>query len=267
MTITSLYANNPKKPGSPIFNDFQTPVWQVPVGTGDGQTNTGWCGGKIVHCYHDKPQEETDDKTNKVLLDDKGIPKAGFKVTLAWPKSALGTHLIPMRTLAATTRDEAWGPECTADQWFRLEAFLRDGDNPEHNTKKREYLFNHVYLNFKARAIPIMEGGEWTKQYSGAPGLLDVYGDDIASTEVYAGCYARISGIMFGTEYMGRRFISTRLNNIQKVADGERLYGGGRPDAKSQFDPLAQRPLGGMGGAGSDPFAGFGGLGSKPNLV
>jgi hypothetical protein len=43
---------------------------------------------------------------------------------------------------------------------------------------------------------------------------------------------------MFGTEYSGRNFISVRLNNIQKAADGERLGGGGRPDAKKQFDPL-----------------------------
>lgn len=241
MTITSLYAGNG---GKPKFNEFITPHWTAPDGT--------LTAGRIVHCYHDNAQVQTDDKTKQPVLDDNGIPKADFKVTVAWPKSALDTHLIPMRTLAATTRDEAWGPECSQDQWFRLEAFLRDGDNPEHNTKRREYLFGHVYLNFKASAKPIMENGVFTKRYSGAPGLLDVYGADMNPVDLYAGCYARISGIMFGTEYMGKKFISTRLNNIQKVADGERMGGGGRPDAKSQFDPLATRPAGasGLGGLG-----------------
>jgi hypothetical protein len=50
---------------------------------------------------------------------------------------------------------------------------------------------------------------------------------------------------MFGTEYSGRNFISIRLNNIQKAADGERMGGGGKPDAKKQFDPL--QAAGGFG--------------------
>lgn len=237
MPATSLYASNG---GKPKFNEFITPHW-----TGaDGKITAG----RVVHCYHDKAQEQTDDKTKQVLLDENGIPKADYKVTIAWPKAVLDTHLIPMRQLAATTRDEAWGPDCVNDTWFRLEAFLRDGDNPEHNTKRREYLFGHVYLNMKAKAVPIMENGVWTKRYSGAPGLVDVYGNDLNPIDMYAGCYAKASGIMFGTEYMGRKFISIRLNNIQKVADGDRLGGGGRPDAKSQFDPLAQPEL--MGGNG-----------------
>jgi Protein of unknown function (DUF2815) len=234
MTITPLYANNAEKPGKPIFNEFKAPYW---LGA-DGVLTAG----RIIHCYHDVPQIETDDKTQKPLLDENGIPKAGFKVTLMWPKDVMDTHLIPMRTLAAKTRDDAWGSECGQDQWFRLEPFLRDGDNPAHNTKRKEYLFGHVYLNFKAKAIPIVENGEFTKRYAGAPGLVNVYGEDMQSIDLYAGCYAIVSGIMFGTEYMGKKFISTRLNNIQKVADGERIGGGGRPDAKSQFDPLASRP-------------------------
>lgn len=239
MTITSLYAGNG---GKPKFNEFQTPFWYGP----DGKLTAG----RIVHCYHDNAQGETDDKTKQPLLDENGIQKANYKITMAWPKTVMETHLIELRTLAATTRDEAWGAACSQDPWFRLEAFLRDGDNPEHNTKQREYLIGHVYLNIKAKATPIMENGVWTKKYSGAPGLLDVYGADMSPVDLYAGCYARCSGILFGTEYMGRRFISTRLNNIQKVADGERMGGGGRPDAKSQFDPLATRPAGALGMGG-----------------
>lgn len=257
MTITTLYANNKEKPGKPIFKEFQTPVWQVPQGTQPGQTNTGWFGGRVVHCYHDKAQEQTDDKTGKPVLDSDGIPKADFKITLAFPKAALDTHLIPLRTMAAVVRDEAWGPDAVNDQWFRLEAFLRDGNNPEHNTKRKEYLFDMVYLNIKATAIPIMETApdgskRFTGRYSGAPGLLDVYGADMSPTDLYAGCYVRASGILFGTEYMGKKFISSRLNNIQKVADGEKMGGGGRPDAKSQFDPLMTRP--GAVGADANPF-------------
>lgn len=232
MTVTSLYASNG---GKPKFEEFITPI------------------GTAIHAYHDKPQIETDDKTKKPILDDEGIPKAAFKVTLMWPKTEMNTTLIALRTLAATVRDQAWGPDCAADAWLGLQAFLRDGDNPEHNTMKREYLFNNVYLNFKAKASPIKDqNNKHTGGYSGKPGLIGPSNEDLFDSDFYAGCKARVSGILFGTEYMGKRFISSRLNNIQKAADGERIGGGGRPDARSQFDPLSPAPsVGGTGGLGN----------------
>ena len=223
MTITSLYAANN---GKPKFNEFITPV------------------GKIVHCYHDRPQLQENEKTRTPVLDEDGIQKADFKVTLAWPKAELNGSLLPLRTLAATTRDEAWGPEAYNDTWFRLEVFLRDGNNPEHNTKQKEYLFDMLYLNFKTKAIPSRQP-DGRVMYTGKPGLIGPYNEDLLPVDMYAGCSGRVSGIMFATEYSGRKFISTRLNNIQKAADGERMGGSGKPDARSQFDPLLTAPVGG----------------------
>jgi hypothetical protein len=227
--MTKPYATEANN--KPIFNEFITPI------------------GKVVHCYHDKPQLQTHEKTNAPILDEDGIQKADFKVTLWWPKSDLDTALIPLRTLAATTRDQAW-PGSATDSWFRLEPFLRDGDNPEHNTKRKDYLLGGVYLNFKTKAnAQRLPDGRVT--YAGAPGLIGPYNEDLLAADMYAGCMARVSGIMFGTEYSGKNFISIRLNNIQKAADGERMGGAGKPDAKSQFDPLA------AGGAPGAP-GGFG---------
>lgn len=229
MTVTALYAGNG---GKPLFREFITPV------------------GKIVHCFHDKPQLQEDEKTRKPVLDENGIQKADFKVTLAWPKAELERALVPLRQLAAQVRDEAWGAACASDPWLNLQPFLRDGDNPEHNTKRKEYLFGHVYLNFKQKAVPQrLPTGQVL--YSGAPGLVGPYNEDLLPTDVYAGCTGRVSGILFGTEYSGKRFISTRLNNIQKAADGERMGGGGRPDPKTQFDPLASGPAPGAPGLGA----------------
>ena len=220
MPATALYAGNG---GKPTFNEFITPV------------------GKVVHCYHDKPQLQTTEKTNQPVLDENGIQKADFKVTLWWPKSEMNTTLIPLRQMAALTRDQAWGPDAANDAWLNLQPFLRDGDNPEHNTKRKEYLFGGVYLNFKQKAVPQrLANGQ--VMYSGGPGLVGPYNEDLLPTDMYAGCMGRVSGILFGTEYSGKRFLSTRLNNIQKAADGERIGGGGRPDAKKQFDPLATAP-------------------------
>lgn len=207
----------------PTFNEFRTPI------------------GVIVHAYHDKPQLQEDEKTKKPVLDENGIQKADYKITLAWPREYLTTALMPMRELAALTRDQAWGPGCGEDPWLNLQPFLRDGNNPEHNTKKKEYLFDKVYLNFKQKAVPNrLPNGQ--VHYTGAPGIVGPNVEDLLPSDIYPGCEALVSGIMFGTEYTGKRFISTRLNNIQKSKDGERIGGGGRPDAKSQFDPLAPAP-------------------------
>lgn len=227
MPITTLYASNG---GKPIFNEFITPI------------------GRVVHCYHDQPQlQQTDSQPPRPVMDENGIQKADFKVTLAWPKALMATELMPMRAIAGTTRDQAWGPDAAHDAWLNLQPFLRDGDNPEHNTKRKEYLFGHVYLNFKSKAVPTRHGNG-TVTYSGKPGLVGPYNEDLLPADMYAGCMARVSGIMFGTEYSGKRFISTRLNNIQKATDGERMGGGGKPDAKKQFDPLATGPAPGAAG-------------------
>lgn len=242
----ALYAANS---GKPIWNEFITPI------------------GRLIHCYHDKPQLEVIEKTRTPILDENGIQKAQFKVSLMWPKRMMDSELIPLRQLAATTRDEAWGAQAAADSWFRLEPFLRDGDNPEHNTKKREYLFGHVYLNFKAKAVP-QKQPDGRIVYTGAPQVIGPYNEDLLPTDIYPGCEARVSGIMFGTEYSGRNFISVRLNNIQKARDGERIGGGERKDARSQFDPLMDGPAPGTPPGATNPFAQFGSiLGGNRNIL
>lgn len=241
MTVTALYASQPNN--KPVFNEFISPI------------------GKIIHCYHDKPQLETDDKTKQPIIDPKtGIQKANFKVTLMWTKAEKETILMPMRHLAGKVVDETWGVGSINDPWLALQAFLRDGDNPEHNTMKREYLFGHVYLNFKGKAVPVLDtNGVFQNRYTGSPELIGPYQETLMPVDVYAGCWGRVSGIMFGTEYMGKRFVSTRLNNIQKGGgpngdgNGERIGGAGRPDAKSQFDPLVAGP---MPGSAVSPGAG-----------
>lgn len=216
------YADQPNN--KPIFNEFITSI------------------GTLVHCYHDKPSLQTHEKTKAPILDENGIQKADFKVTLMWPKAELETSLIPLRTLAATTRDQAW-PTAATDSWFRLETFLRDGDNPEHNTQRKDYLMGHTYLNFKQAASAVRHA-DGRVVYSGAPQLVGPYNEDLLPIDIFPGVKARVSGVMFGTEYSGKNFISVRLNNIQKAPEDPmqpfvRIGGGGRPDAKKQFDPLS----------------------------
>jgi hypothetical protein len=215
----------PNNGGKPIFNEFITPI------------------GLIVHASHDRPLLKTNEQTKKPIVDEHGLQEAEYRVTLAWEKQRIG-ELQALIQLARTTQEQAWPGSTAPGAFFALEPFFRDGDNPAHNTKKREYLFGKYYLNFKQKAIPSRNAQTGQVSYAGAPGLLGPYEEDIMPLDVYSGCTGRISGIMFGTEYMGRNFISTRLNNIQKFEDGERIGGGARPDPKSQFGALK------TGGAG-----------------
>lgn len=211
----------PANNGKPIFNEFITPI------------------GLLVHCSHDKPMLKTNVQTKQPIMDENGIQEAEYRVTMAWAKQRIN-ELQELIGLAKKTQEEAWPGSTQPGAFFALEPFFRDGDSPAHNTKRREYLFGMYYLNFKQKAVPAKNPQTGQVTYSGAPGILGPYGEDIMPLDIYSGCTGRCSGIIFGSEYMGRNFISTRLNNIQKFEDGERIGGNARPDPKSQFQPLKQ---------------------------
>lgn len=244
--------------GKPIFHEFITPI------------------GLTVHSYHDTPQLKTTDQAGNIPdIDPKtGIQNAEFKMTLAWHKSR-EAELREIIELAQTVKAEGWPESLQANAFFALQPFFRDGDNPEHNTKNREYLHGRYYLNFKQKAVgkPTYPGQPIGPQnpviYTGGPGLLGPHGpeDKIMPVDVYPGCTGRVSGIMFATEYMGKHFISTRLNNFQKYEDGDRIGGGGRPTAESQFGSIAppgSQPQQNIQGGTMNGFPPFSGPGSQP---
>lgn len=230
--------SKPYNGGKPEFREFVTPI------------------GIFVHMFHDKPQLKTKDQLGKIPdIDENGLQKAEYKVTLAWDKTDPG--LKELADLAHKVKAEAWPESAKPEAFFALQPFFRDGDNPEHNTKQKEYLLGKYYLNFKQKADAARDPHNPNViHYSGAPGLIGPSKEQIMPTDIYPGCSGRVSGIMFGTEYMGKHFISTRLNNIQLYQTPEtnpaleRIGGGGRPDAASQFDSLVEgggNPLGGLG--------------------
>jgi hypothetical protein len=238
--------------GKPNFLNFITPI------------------GVFAHMNHETPLLKTQENSRAPIIDPAtGIQEAEWKVTVMWPKAEMNTGLIPLRQMAARCRDEGWpediakyAAQAAGQQVFviPLQPFLRDGDNPEHNTKGREYLFGHVYLNFKQKAIPRLRDPAGPKQgnniiWEGGPQIIGPANEDMLAVDIYSGCKGRVSGVMFASEYSGKRYISVRLNNIQRAdyQQYERIGGGGRPDAKTQFDPLVQAGggLGGLGGLGS----------------
>ncbi len=66
------------------------------------------------------------------------------------------------------------------------------------------------------------------------PGIVDVKCNEILdSTEVYSGCYGRVSINFYAFNRSGNKGIACGLNNVQKLADGD--YLGGRSRAEDDF--------------------------------
>lgn len=102
-----------------------------------------------------------------------------------------------------------------------LATTLRDGDEDADLERNPEYE-GHMFMSISSK----------TK-----PGIVDRNVDDIIdSTEVYSGCYARVSMNAFAYNYKGKKGISFGLNHIQKLRDGDFL--GGRSRASDDFDAL-----------------------------
>jgi hypothetical protein len=174
--------------------------------------------GKFLFVYLNKPQE-----------DDNGIE--WYKLTIAWPKSMYNTELKELRKAAMRAAKAYFGEDVP-----KLQPFLRDGDNPEHNSAEVEELFGCYYFTAKSKAE------------KGRPGIVDRKKNDIDPLDVYSGCTGRVSVLLGGYTNKGKKGVWVRLQNVQKAADGDRI--GGKPAAKKQFDELP----GGSSGDDDDDF-------------
>lgn len=102
-----------------------------------------------------------------------------------------------------------------------LKTTLRDGDEEADLERNPEYA-GHMFMNVSSKQ---------------KPGIVDRNVQPILdSSEVYSGCYARVSINAFAYNVSGNRGISFGLNHVQKLRDGDFL--GGRSRAEDDFDSL-----------------------------
>ncbi len=72
-----------------------------------------------------------------------------------------------------------------------------------------------------------------------APGIVDAQARPILDrSEVYSGCYGRVSLSFYAFNTNGNRGIACGLNNLQKLRDGEPL--GGQMSAETEFAGLEE---------------------------
>lgn len=140
-----------------------------------------------------------------------------YSVSAIIPKSDTATVNAIKAAIEVAKKESAskWGGKIPPN----LKLPLRDGDidRPEDEAYAGCY-----FLNANSRQAPQVVD-------SRVEAILD-------QSEVYSGCYGKISVIFYGYNTNGNRGIAAGLGNIQKLRDGESL--GGRAKASEEFDSV-----------------------------
>lgn len=145
--------------------------------------------------------------------------EAKYSLCLLIPKSDKKTYKAIQDALAAASEK---GKAKFGSAWpNKPKSPLHDGDGEKSNGD--EYgpeCKGHWVLNASSK----------TK-----PDIVDIDREDILdSTEVYSGCYGRVTLNFYPFVVPSNKGIACGLGNVQKLADGEAL-GGGRTKASDDF--------------------------------
>lgn len=162
-----------------------------------------------VHVFEPRPDDNGEEKYSCSIL----IPKED-KETLRKIKAAVDAAVEQGKT-------SKWGGKIPAN----LKKPLRDGDEerPDDEAYAGHYFFNATSKTKPGIAKPIGKGPDGRVKFQ----------EITDSTEVYSGCYAKVSINFYPYDAKGNRGVAAGLNNIVKVQDGEFL--GGRSSVEDEF--------------------------------
>ncbi|WP_449457911.1 DUF2815 family protein [Streptococcus suis] len=141
-----------------------------------------------------------------------------YSVSLIIPKSDT-TTLNKIKQAIEVAKQEAiskFGGKIPAN----LKLPLRDGDidRPDDEAYQNSY-----FINCNSKQKPQVVDSQ-------VQPILD-------QTEVYSGCYGRVSVTFYGFNSNGNRGVAAGLGNVQKLRDGDAL--GGRMRAEDEFSTLS----------------------------
>lgn len=143
--------------------------------------------------------------------------EARYSVTILIPKSDKAT-LKKLNDAIEAAKEEGKTKTFGGKIPGNLKLTLHDGDEEADLERNPEYA-GHMYMAMSSKQ---------------RPGVVDQDLNPILdSTQVYSGCYARVSINAFPYSNSGNKGISFGLNNVQFLEDGEPL--GGRTRAEDDF--------------------------------
>lgn len=177
----------------------------------DNQTTkviTGKVRLSYTHIFEPQSIDGGDEKYSTAIL----IPKSD-KETLRKIKAAVDA--------AKELGKSKWGGKIPAN----CKTPLRDGDEerPDDEAYAGHYFLNATSKNKPGIAKPI------GKDASGKTKFQEI----TDSTEVYSGCYAKVSLNFYPFDAKGNRGVAAGLNNVVKIQDGDFL--GGRSNVNDDF--------------------------------
>ncbi|ASJ57524.1 hypothetical protein BP422_12130 [Brevibacillus formosus] len=175
-------------------------------------TSTKVITGKVRLSYAKVWEPEENDQGVLMYSTSILIPKSD-KETLRKIKAAVDA--------AVAQGKSKWGGKIPAN----LKKPLRDGDEERPDD---EAYAGHYFLNASSRTKPGIAKPNG-KDAQGKTKFLEISD----TTEVYSGCYVKVSLNFFPFDAKGNRGVAAGLNNIVKMQDGESL--GGRSSLNDDF--------------------------------
>jgi len=168
-----------------------------------GKVRLSYC-----HIFEPRPDDDGNEKYSCSIL----IPKSD-KETLRKIKAAVDA--------AVELGKSKWGGKVPAN----LKKPLRDGDEerPDDEAYAGHYFLNATSKTRPGIAKPIGKGPDGKMKFQ----------EITDSTEVYSGCYAKVSLNFYPFDAKGNRGVAAGLNNVVKVQDGDFL--GGRSSVNDDF--------------------------------
>lgn len=140
--------------------------------------------------------------------------EARYSVTILIPKTDK-TTLAKINKAIEAAKEEGKTKTFGGRIPNNLKLTLHDGDEEADLERNPEYA-GHMYMAMSSKQ---------------RPGIVDQDLNPILdSTQVYSGCYARVSINAFPYSNSGNKGISFGLNNVQFLEDGEPLGGMTRPE-------------------------------------
>ncbi len=203
----------------------------------DRMTSGAWPVGKIKSNKRRNEHMAIDNQTTKLVTgkvrlsyvkvweaeaDDNG--NLWYSTAILIPKEDK-TTLAKYKAIIETLKEQAkakYGGKLPKD----FHTPLRDGD--DEADEKGEAYEGHYFFNAKSKnkpgiAKPVGKDGSGKTKFQ----------EITDSTEVYSGCYAKVSVNFYLFDAKGNKGIAAGLNNIVKVQDGEFL--GGRSSLNDDF--------------------------------
>lgn len=165
---------------------------------------------RLSYCHVFEPQsiDGGEEKYSTAIL----IPKSD-KETLRKIKAAVDA--------AVELGKSKWGGKVPGN----IKKPLRDGDEerPDDEAYAGHYFLNATSKNKPGVAKPIGKGPDGKTKFQ----------EITDTTEVYSGCYAKVSINFYPFDARGNRGVAAGLNNVVKVQDGDFL--GGRASVNDDF--------------------------------